>query len=140
MNNENSLEKYSSYIGLTTTEILQSKKLQREFALWLVKIKLNLELVSTKKDYDALDSQKKSYKIKFRCVEKLSENTSFDFPDANYEFDYLVGVFFNHHLDVLGIIYTTHDTFKELGVKNKKSFRFRWNENVSDDVRIKKLV
>lgn len=93
MNNENSLEKYSSFMGLTTIEILQSKKLQREFALWLVKIKLNLEPVSTKKDYDAVDCQKNSYKIEFRCVENLSENTSFDFPNANYEFDYLIGVF-----------------------------------------------
>lgn len=133
-------KKFLASTGIYKTEILKNKKLQRDYAKWLVQNLLDLKSVPNQKGFDAVDAQNYTYKIKFRCVNHLLESTSFDFYRDYEKFDFLVGVLFSHDLNVLRIICTNYEIFTKLGKKNMNTFRFRWNKKNSEDTQVKRLI
>jgi len=125
--------------GLTKLGILRTERnLQGDYAEWLAAEIMGLKLVQStvQKAYDAVDDVGKTYQIKSRLVESLSQNTSFDLRSIDSYFDYLVCVFLSPKLDLLAIIRVPYKVVRELGIQTKTTFRFRWNKQVSKDPRI----
>lgn len=80
--------------GLKELGILRSERtLQSDYAEWIVAhlLDLKLEINPVQKDYDARDVQGKTYQIKSRLVENISQNTSFDFASSDLNFDFFIG-------------------------------------------------
>jgi len=116
-------------LGILRTD----RNIEGDYAEWLVADRLNLTLSEStiQKGYDATDKSGNTYQIKSRVVDVLNESTSFDIKDIDFKFDYLLCVFFNRKLEVLQIIKVPYELVCSLGVKNKSSFRLRWNKQSS---------
>ncbi|HOX47372.1 MAG TPA: hypothetical protein PK668_27510 [Myxococcota bacterium] len=129
--------------GLKELEILRSEgALQADYAEWLVSKKLGLKRSKNRveKDVDAKGKRGLRYQVKSRIVNSLEQPTSFDFKRMGSGFDFLVAVFFDHGLEVLGIIKVPREVVKELSRPTATTFRFRWNRRTAADSRIEKLV
>lgn len=128
--------------GLQQLGILRSERnLQGDYAEWLAKELLSLELASNsiQKGYDAKDSNGRLYQIKSRTVGTLEQNTSFDMRSIDEPFDYLVCVFLSQEFDLMAVIKVPYQVVHELGNQTKTTFRFRWNKRVMNDHRIDKV-
>lgn len=128
--------------GLEGLGILRSgRTLQGDYAEWLVARLLGLQLSesSVEKGLDAKDQQGKTYQIKSRIVSDLSSRTSFDLSDPELRFDYLVAVFFNPELDVLGVLRIPYEVVIELGSQTASTFRLYWRGPSSLDSRMERL-
>ncbi len=80
----------------------------------------------------------KTYQIKSRIVKPSNLHTSFDFKNIDVEFDYLLGLFFSHTFDLLGIIHVPYEVVRRLGNPTKTDFRFRWNTKMAKNSGIEK--
>ncbi len=128
--------------GLTKLGILRSgRTLQGDYAEWLMARLLNLQLSesSVEKGIDAKDAEGRTYQVKSRMVSNLSSGTSFDLSDPRFRFDYLVAVFFDPKLEVLGILRIPYEVVIELGSQTKSTFRLYWRGESSLDNRIERL-
>ncbi|MBT8553804.1 hypothetical protein G6683_08675 [Polynucleobacter paneuropaeus] len=116
-------------LGILRTD----RNIEGDYAEWLVAERLNLILSEStiQKGYDATDKNGKTYQIKSRVVDGLNDSTSFDIKEIDFKFDYLLCVFFNPKLEVLQIVKAPYELVCRLGVKNKASFRLRWNKQSS---------
>lgn len=115
--------------GLKRLGILRTgRTLQGDYAEWLVARLLSLELseTSVQKGIDAKDYQDRTYQIKSRIVANLSSPTSFDLSDPGFRFDFLVAVFFDPQLGVLGVLRVPYDVVMELGSQTRTTFRLYW--------------
>lgn len=129
--------------GLKELEILRTERnLQGDYAEWLVAELLNLKLSEStiQKGYDAIDKEGRTYQIKSRIVVGLTMNTSFDISDISSHFDFLIGVFFSHSLEVLQIIRVPYEAVTEMCKENRDNFRFRWNKTTMVDPRVERLL
>ena len=97
--------------------IRTARSLQSDYAEWLVANRLELTLSKNPVEpvFDATDAEDKTYQIKSRIVEELSQPTSFDFRDIEPRFDYLVGVLFDPALEVLEMVLVPYEVVRELG-------------------------
>lgn len=122
--------------------ILRSgRTLQGDFAEWLVARFLGLELSESavEKGVDATGPEGETYQIKSRVVPALSARTSFDLSDPDFLFDYLVAVFFNPELEVLGMLRIPRGVVIELGSQTRSTFRLYWRGESSLDTRMERL-
>lgn len=117
--------------GLKKLGILRSeRRLSGDYAEWLVAQFLNLSLVENpvEKGVDAVDAKGVTYQIKSRRCTDLNIThpsdwrTSFNFRNIDDEFDYMIGVLFDHSLNVMAIIKVTYEAVKEMGNQTKKLF------------------
>ncbi len=128
--------------GLTRLGVLRSgRMLQGEYAEWLVSRLLSLRLSesSVEKGVDARDSQGKTYQIKSRIVSDLSRPTSFDLSDPKFRFDFLIAVFFDPQLEVLGVLRVPYEVVMELGSQTRTTFRLYWRGASTLDDRMERL-
>ncbi len=129
--------------GLKELKILRTERnLQGDYAEWIVAELLNLKIAenTVQKGYDAVDKEGHTYQIKSRIVIGLTKNTSFDMPDINHRFDFLIGVFFSHSLEVLQVIRVPYEVVAEMCNENRDNFRFRWNKTTMVDPRVERLL
>ena len=117
------------------------RTLQGDYAEWLVARFLDLRLreSTVEKGLDATDREGGTYQIKSRIVPSLSARTSFDLSDPRFRFDYLVAVFFDPELEVLGMLQVPHKVVMELGSQTKSTFRLYWRGESSLDSRMERL-
>ena len=128
--------------GLRQLGILRSgRTLQGDYAEWLMARLLNLQLSdsSVEKGLDAKDFEGKTYQIKSRIVSDLSSATSFDLRDPDFRFDYLLAVFFDSDLEVLGVLRIPYEVVIELGSQTASTFRLYWRGASSLDSRMERL-
>ena len=118
-----------------------ARTLQGDYAEWLVARCLNLRLAPSgvQKGYDATDTRGRTYQIKSRVVVSIDASTSFDFSDASFQFDSLIGVFFTPSLEVLGIIEVSRTEAVRHSRRNKRSHRLRWGRGLLDEPWVKTL-
>lgn len=119
--------------------VLRSDRtIQSDYAEWLVARRLRLRLAdnAVQAGYDATDSRNRKYQIKARRVSSLSSSTSFDFRSIKHPFDFLVGVFLDGRLKVLGIIKVERQDVRDLCRPNRSGIRLRWNRESAADPRI----
>ena len=112
-------------LGILRTD----RSLEGDYAEWLISNNLGLKLSEStiQKGYDATDISGNTYQIKSRVVETLNHNTSFDIKNIDFEFDYLICVFFNANLKLLKLLKIPYKVVVQLGIQNQSSFRLRWN-------------
>ena len=112
-------------LGILRTD----RSLEGDYAEWLISNNLGLKLSEStiQKGYDATDISGNTYQIKSRVVETLNHNTSFDIKNIDFEFDYLVCVFFSPNLKLLKLLKIPYKVVVQLGIQNQSSFRLRWN-------------
>jgi hypothetical protein len=117
------------HLGILRTD----RNLQGDYAEWLVARHLKIRLVSNtvEKGIDAFDGDGKSYQIKSRIVKDVNQPTSFNINNIHHKFDYLVAVFFDHSLNVLGILRVSYASVMNHGKQTASSFRFRWGKGMS---------
>jgi len=128
--------------GLKNLGILRSgRTLQGDYAEWLVARLLGLQLCksSVEKGVDAKDEEGRTYQINSRIVSDLYSRTSFDLSDPDFRFDYLVAVFFDPNLEVLGMLRIPYDVVIELGSQTASTFRLYWRGLSSLDNRMEQL-
>ena len=128
--------------GLKELGILRTERsLQSDYAEWLGANRLGLTLSENPVEpgFDATDPEGKTYQIKSRIVEDLSQPTSFDFGAIEAKFDYLVGVFFDPSFEVLQMVCVPYEAVKELGSPTASTFRFRWDKNNAQDPRVMRI-
>jgi hypothetical protein len=128
--------------ALKAATVLRSDRtVQSDYAEWLAARRLRLRLVPTsiQAGYDATDSRQRKYQIKARVVHSLSRNTSFDFHSLEHPFDFLIGVFFDNDLRLLGIIKVPRSVVEEKSRSNRGSARLRWSRTLAADPRIERL-
>ena len=113
-------------LGILRTD----RSLEGDYAEWLISNNLGLKLSEStiQKGYDATDISGNTYQIKSRVVETLNHNTSFDIKNIDFEFDYLVCVFFSPNLKLLKLLKIPYKVVVQLGIQNQSSFRLRWNK------------
>jgi len=117
------------------------QSLQSGYAEWLAKELFGLRPAPNpvQKGYDATDKKDGSkYQIKSRIVKPPNLRTSFDFNNIDEKFDYLLGLFFSHTFDLLGIIRVPYEVVRRLGNSTKTRFSFRWNTKMAKNSGIEK--
>ena len=116
-------------LGILRTD----RALEGDLAEWLVAKQLNLKLADSnvQKGYDATDDDGKTYQIKSRIVSDLSQYTSFDIKNIDFDFDFLICVFFNPTLEIIKLLNVPRKVVIELGTQNELSFRLRWNKSTA---------
>lgn len=119
--------------------IRTNKGVLGDYAEWLVANILKLELAKSgvQKGYDAVDQHGRTYQIKARTT--TGRNTSFDFKNIAFPFDFLVIVLFSPAYELVDIRIVPYEVVKEMGVQNQARFSFRWNSVNSHDPRVKKI-
>jgi len=111
-------------LGVSRSE----RSLQADFAEWIVARLLDLELSESQVEanFDAIDHLGNRYQIKSRILSSLAANTSFDFRKKPKGFEYLVTVFFDEQLNLLGVVRVPISVVVEFGSQYESRFSFRW--------------
>lgn len=132
----------SARTALKEAGVLKSDRtIQSDYAEWLVARRLHLRLMqsSVQAGYDAVDARGRTYQVKARVVRSLAATTSFDFRSFEHSFDFLVGVFLDDQLNLLGMIKVPFSVVAEISQSNKGSRRLRWNRTTAQDSRFERL-